>query len=389
MTSLKVYTRGTHRVRTPEDTWAIIEPLFERFGITRLADVTDLDVFGIPVVMAVRPSSRTLSVSQGKGQSLQLAKISAAMESIELWHAEYAPPPLLFADTSAAELDLPYSLAQLGALSSPLLDEHSRIDWVAARSIGSGAEVPVPFDMVVFREPSSSTWKPGWIRTNSNGLASGNSREEAILHALYEIVERDALSRPGAERIVGAPTIDPTTVDDEECRSMIEKILNADGSISMQMLPSVFGIPTFRCILFSWDFPLICSGFGCHIDPAVALSRAITEAAQGRLATISGSRDDLEHYYDQLSKPKLRAEYQASFRTPDTDFRDIASAHTLTFDNTTDELLWLNSQVREVLGTDTLVVDLSSHDSFAVVKVIMPGGELDVGRIHPRAERSA
>ncbi|MGO8078030.1 YcaO-like family protein, partial [Rhizobium leguminosarum] len=33
-------------------------------------------------------------------------------------------------------------------------------------------------------------------------------------------------------------------------------------------------------------------GFGCHPDPVRAALRAITEAAQSRLTSIAGSRDD-------------------------------------------------------------------------------------------------
>ncbi|MDW6058523.1 hypothetical protein SAZ11_11140 [Streptomyces sp. FXJ1.4098] len=88
----KVHFDGTHRVRHPEETWTLINGLRDRFGITRVADVTGLDTLGVPVVMAVRPAAKTLTVSQGKGASLLLARVSAVMESVELWHAEYACP---------------------------------------------------------------------------------------------------------------------------------------------------------------------------------------------------------------------------------------------------------------------------------------------------------
>lgn len=41
--------------------------LFDRYGITRAADVTGLDRIGILVALAVRPNPRSVSVSQGKG----------------------------------------------------------------------------------------------------------------------------------------------------------------------------------------------------------------------------------------------------------------------------------------------------------------------------------
>jgi YcaO-like protein with predicted kinase domain len=84
----KTYMRGTHRLIPPAETLARLKPLLPQMGITRLANVTGLDTIGIPVVMSVRPCSRSLSVSQGKGLDLDSAKASAAMESIEGYHAE-------------------------------------------------------------------------------------------------------------------------------------------------------------------------------------------------------------------------------------------------------------------------------------------------------------
>jgi ribosomal protein S12 methylthiotransferase accessory factor len=42
-------------------------------GVTRIANVTGLDRIGIPVAIAVRPNSRSVSVAQGKGQTVPLA----------------------------------------------------------------------------------------------------------------------------------------------------------------------------------------------------------------------------------------------------------------------------------------------------------------------------
>src|SRR5438128_10237225 len=57
-------------------------------GITRLGNITGLDRIGIPVAVAVRPNSRSVSVSQGKGMDLTQAITSALMEASEGFHAE-------------------------------------------------------------------------------------------------------------------------------------------------------------------------------------------------------------------------------------------------------------------------------------------------------------
>src|SRR5204863_396436 len=73
------------------DAWG---PLMPRFGITRLANITGLDDIGLPVYMAVRPLSKGLSVSQGKGTDDVSAAVSAMMESIESWHGERIERPV-------------------------------------------------------------------------------------------------------------------------------------------------------------------------------------------------------------------------------------------------------------------------------------------------------
>lgn len=86
----KGYTSGTHRTRSPATTFADYARLMPALGITRVANVTGLDHIGLPVYTAIRPTSRSLAVSQGKGLDAAAAKASALMESIEAWHAELA-----------------------------------------------------------------------------------------------------------------------------------------------------------------------------------------------------------------------------------------------------------------------------------------------------------
>ena len=57
-------------VQPPPDPLETVRRILERkreFGITRVGSITELDRIGIPVVQAVRPLSRSVSVNQGKG----------------------------------------------------------------------------------------------------------------------------------------------------------------------------------------------------------------------------------------------------------------------------------------------------------------------------------
>jgi ribosomal protein S12 methylthiotransferase accessory factor YcaO len=85
---------STSRVQSLAATRSAIEPLLARAEITRVADLTGLDDLGIPTAQAARLGSVTLSVSQGKAPTLLGAKVSAAMEALEVWHCENQLPHL-------------------------------------------------------------------------------------------------------------------------------------------------------------------------------------------------------------------------------------------------------------------------------------------------------
>jgi ribosomal protein S12 methylthiotransferase accessory factor len=70
----KRFLRGTHRIADPGETLARVRPHMASIGVTRLGNITGLDHIGIPVAIAVRPNSRSVAVSQGKGLDLPQAR---------------------------------------------------------------------------------------------------------------------------------------------------------------------------------------------------------------------------------------------------------------------------------------------------------------------------
>ena len=374
----KVFFSGTHRARRPEHTWEIVAPQLARFGITRIADVTGLDTLGVPVVMSVRPLATTLSVSQGKGQSIELARISAAMEAIELWHAERVRLPSSACGRAAArDLDLPYRLADVTEPGS-LIGDAAPLDWVDATGLLTGARVPVPADAVVYRRSVDQPWRPAGLEWNSNGLASGNNWDEACLHALYEVVERDSACGPSRDAAV---PVDVRTIGDPGCAALAERILGAGATLAVGLLPSRLDIPVFRAAVWSPEFPVTSIGWGAHGDAGVALSRAVTEAAQSRLTAIVGSRDDLPRVYEHVRTSDGRSPAE---QAPGRPWSRIANGLTVGFDDIAAELRWLCEKAARVTGREPLAVDLSTQDDFAVAKVFAPGLYLDIEVVHPR-----
>lgn len=294
-------TAYSDRICGPDETWSRIEALLPRFGITRLSRLTGLDRIGIPVWNAVSPNARSIVINQGKGITDIDARVSAAMEALE---RAIAGDPLVpvrkssrHAFAATEETCLPLDI--FVAAGQPFIDESEEIDWFTGHDIVTGERIFVPRDAVCLdrTNPAPRFWQ------SSDGLASGNSEPEAILHGLLERIERDAdrLWRllPRARRLACA--IDPATIDDPVVADLVGRIRDAGLDLKLFDITSDLTIPTYAAVLGNEGLaakqqPLFHDatiGYGTHPVAVRAVIRALTEVAQSRLTYISGARDDL------------------------------------------------------------------------------------------------
>jgi ribosomal protein S12 methylthiotransferase accessory factor len=292
-TSTKRYRLGTHRTRTPEETWTRVAEHLPRVGITRVADLTALDVLGIPVFQAVRPGSWNLAVSQGKGATPPAARVGAVMEAIETWHAERLdglPQTVLSLREMRSANPIPLSALRWQPGVRPL--DAAPLAWIRVEPLRGGAPGWLPRQMIELEFRLPEVFEPVLFEKTSNGLASGNCREEALLHALCELVERHGLTRwlrAPASRVA----LDPESVEAEPGREMIARCRARAMKLALWDATWEAGLPIVVAELAAPDLPHVWRGSGCHPAPDVALSRALSEAAQSRLTYISGARDDL------------------------------------------------------------------------------------------------
>ncbi|MFE7561076.1 YcaO-like family protein [Kitasatospora sp. NPDC057500] len=388
----KTYFAGTHRTRHPVDTWQDIKPLLGTYGITRVADVTGLDTIGIPVTMAVRPLARTLAVAQGKGTTLDAARVSGAMEAIEAWHGEHALPAVAVSQAPARGLILPYSVTSFEQHAGSLLTDHTTLDWIPARSALDGTPALVPAACVQLGRQAHTGWRMHLPSASTNGLASGNTRAEALAHALYELIERDVVSDladgcgPRAERI------DPASVAEEHCHHLLDRLAAARVWVELWHLPNRYDIPVMACYLWREDQPVtLVSGTGAHRDPAVALARAITEAAQSRLTQIAGSREDIPAAVHRPGRTHL-----GPVRSPDPGEpwdRAVCEYLPPQSDHDHEEAQHLAGIVAAATQAEPLVVDLTwgpyARTEFSVVKVLAPGLRYGSRHTVPRPQEIA
>jgi ribosomal protein S12 methylthiotransferase accessory factor len=385
----KRYRRGTHRTRLPGETLRLIEPHLEDFGITRVADVTALDAIGIPVTQVIRPNARTISVSAGKGVDLLAAKASGLGEAIETACAEGAPlgavlEPAALLGREAAIVDVVRFPTETGAS----LPDDQPIPWVEGVELLSDAPTWVPMELVgldFVRGYQSDTW--GHFRQSSSGLAAGNTWEEATLHGLCELVERDdaARLRQLPARADWDLLVDLTSVDPVS-DNLVSRFREAGIAVAAWEMTGPSGLPSFTVMIADPHadpelHPIpVCGGHGCHTDPSVALCRALVEAAQSRLTGIVGSREDvdptrrrLSHGLDLLESHRRVIEAAAT-RGP----RGFSAAPNLSGDSVAVDRQRAIASVHSMGIDQVVVVDLSPPDlPISVTRVVAPGLQRD------------
>jgi YcaO-like protein with predicted kinase domain len=178
----KQYRKGTHRTCDPLETVRRYEPVAPVIGLTRLANITGLDVIGIPVWVGIRPNSRGLSTSQGKGLTDAAAKASALMESVENWHAENIDRPVRADSYEGLRRTMP--VVDLDGLSY-YEDAPPRPDlpmpWIEGYDLLRNETCWVPLECVSTNYVVSArlTSANSFVQS-SNGLSSGNRLLEAI-----------------------------------------------------------------------------------------------------------------------------------------------------------------------------------------------------------------
>ena len=374
---------GVFRAVGPEETLARVQPLQPVMGITRVANVTGLDRVGIPVVMVCRPNARSVAVAQGKGVSLAAAKASGLMESIESYHAERLQGPLHMG--SLEEIQYSFAVADLARVPTrrgAVLSTHARLLWAEGSDLlRENSMTLVPYELVHldFTQGSNSG---SVFAASSNGLASGNTRLEAICHGICELLERDAttLWHMGGKLRSADTRIDEATVDDLTCRDLVRRFANANVALGIWDTTSDSGVPSFLCRAVPRDASSSeairpATGMGCHPDRATALCRALTEAAQSRLTFISGARDDLfREDYERLLGPSVQARWLDTVEgRPQRRFADVPSWRG---DRLEDAVSWLLERLTAIGISQAIAVDLTRPEfDVPVVRMVVPGLE--------------
>jgi YcaO-like protein with predicted kinase domain len=366
-----------------EETYRRVAPVLAKAPITRVYDTARLDTVGLPVWGAVTPLAADLTVHAGKGEHALAAQISAIMEAIERVSAE-SPP------RESVERGTLRDMAERG--DAPVIDprlfdlpfetsfrDDAEFSWVTGFDIMSGSEVRVALDLVL--SPASEGICAG---VETNGLAAGNTHTEAMLHALYEVVERDAVSEeefrirfgdwPDGGR--GLRLIDLSTLPGRAAE-WAARIADSGLELVVQDITNAIGIPVYAAHVVDYSFPgaeadaLTFAGYGADLNPARAVLRAVTEAVQSHTGVMLAARDTFEGTESVMSRTDslrrradlINAPGRLPFPCGSSSTGDILG-----------DVECVVSRLRAAGLAHCVVVDLTRADlEIPVVRVLVPG----------------
>jgi len=335
--------------------------------------------------------------SGGKGKSTDQARTSALAESLERYCGVFdGTEPRI--RTSFVELgksaihpnacmgysDRQYEERQLHNrtgqkalwVPEPFLED-IKIEWTPLWSLSAEEPryLPTSFCYYKYRSPD-----PLFSRADSNGCAAGSVLEEAVLHGLLELIERDAAALWWYNRL-RRRAVDLNGIDDPYVTGLIRHYGEFQRELWALDITSDIGVPSFAAISRRMDKQEedIIYGFGAHLDPGFALVRALTELNQSLEAvptaigpessrTYRGSRDAVRWWRNVTVAT-------ADYLTPDPvlgprrlhDFKKLAS------DDLKQDILTCRA-LAEARGSEILVLDQTRPDiAFPVVRVVAPG----------------
>ena len=404
---------GTTRIKPVEETLKKVIPICQKIGLTRIADITHMDILRVPNYSAVLPGTEDyIWVYSGKGPTKAHAKASALMESIERYSSLPSGAQRNFVQGSYYQLSKKYRVLHPDEVVEPLRFEYRDdmvLDFVPGYNLFTAEQIMVPAALALFKySPKAPAVNPFGFH-HTNGLASGNVLEEAICHSLCEVIERDAislaelrasaipfhfiniiidslrakgypLSRISSDKFRDDPTIFPdvdlSEIDFEPANAIIARFSKAGIPLIIKDITSEVGIPTFNASSIEWithDYGYLAEGHGSHPDTRIALLRAITEVSQTRVANIHGARDDLRkiNYGESNTDDKRTWQFMPSSNT--IKFSEI---RTYVNEDILDDIKLILNRLKYAGLTTAIIVDLTATlTETPVVRTIVPGLE--------------
>ncbi|MGR6919176.1 TOMM precursor leader peptide-binding protein [[Actinomadura] parvosata] len=266
-------------------------------------------------------------------------------------------------------------------------------DWVWGYSFARKEPILVPKSCAFYQHGDTADHDRGLVYEISNGCALGGSLEEAILHAILEVAERDAFLLTWYCRLP-APRIDVGAAVDRRL-PLWHAALEADSGymVALHDISVEQGIPCVWAMAVNPredGRPATVSAAGSSLDPERAIANALAELAPDIEPLADRYTREADRAQQMLADPRLvrdmddhsllyahpAASRRLSFLTGSTGVRKPADMGA--FDGA-DLTRALAETVRRYVdtGLDVIVIDQTGSEhragGFACVKVLIPG----------------
>jgi len=366
------------------------------FGITRIADTSGLDRLGIPTHSCVRPSNLDhIWVYSGKGISRAQSRVSAVLEALERTSALWDSSRVLTG--RASEFGQAVS-PDLFSESFPGYEADNDIAWVEASRIGCDEPVLVPADLVFAGRRPTNAGARDAARGTSNGLACSTALDDALMRAMLEVIERDAVSFADLKASAFAASFfsalrrlleladderdipdDPSVAESIDIQSLpphaailADRFKRVGLQLSLMHIPSPTGIPTVGAATLeqvSFDSVLATAGYASRLTMADAVVAALLELAQSRATDLQGSREDC-HTTEKARMDQLPLTHWMvptnDAAIPIEDFPDAPGDLSVTA---------LAERMRTAGAHEVAYVEFPTYDGIRTVRVLAPGLE--------------
>jgi len=324
--------------------------------------------------------------AMGKGLTIASSRAGALAEALErqsmIWQGDETVRVARMDDLECAihpnDIQL-YSAAQIAAAeldgspthrfhyvphTFPVDQEHT---WSQVRGIADDRRAWIPTSIAYLGGPQAGT---GSLRGCSNGVAAGNSVDEALLQGLLELVERDSVALwwyPRAHR----PGIDLDATDDPRVRAALAPLRARGRKVWVLDITSDLGIPAMAALTSTPEGERVLMGFGAHVDPVIAVVRALTEVCQSEAGLADWNAESTPE-----GVPEIEGEWLAAVTTATDPWlaphgsTPLARASTLNLHESLDVVLAALSKA----GLEAWWMDLTRRDiGLPVVRTVVPG----------------
>lgn len=317
--------------------------------------------------------------ADGKGPTMEEALRRCTMEAIERYSSVFTGHEQMVR-ARASEIDclsienlLLFSGAQREAREEwnqrpgdlhgvpERFDPHTPTAWVNAQSLRDGRDWFVQAGYSHLWYPFRD--EPFYNYADTNGCAAGETREDATLRGLLELIERDALAIWWYNRI-RRPGIDLSVWHDEDIQATITVFAQCGRSVALLDLTHDLKIPVFAAVSADGNGRDIYFGCAADVCPASAAKRALAELIQfWYWSTRSGASVDRRLWLEAGSLDRH------SYLTP----RGL-TAEPEARQYGTKEALTLCTDALMRSGVEAFAIDLTKPElGIPVMRVVAPG----------------